>query len=274
MIRALIGCAMALLVSTLPSPPAGDRPNLAVAIEAARWIQTFAIATPHGTTWPANPADRASVATDLYSGSAGVVLFFVELHRATGDPAHLAVATAGADELIAALDRQAETGLYSGLAGIGFVLSEVGRHTGITKYHEGARRVVAMLQARAVERGAGVEWNDTTDVIAGSAGIGLFLLYAAEALDAPEARTLAARAGRRLLERSRDEAGGRTWPMDGTSAQLLPNFSHGTAGIAYFLASLYQATKDRAFLDGALAGGYSGGGYSGGGGGGGAGGGV
>ena len=238
-----------------PSPPGVDRPHLAVAIDAARWIQTSAIATPHGTTWPANPADRASVATDLYSGSAGVVLFFVELHRATGDPAHLAVATAGADELIAALDRQAETGLYSGLAGIGFVLSEVGRHTGITKYHEGARRVVAMLQARAVERGAGVEWNDTTDVISGSAGIGLFLLYAAEALDAPEARTLAARAGRRLLERSRDEAGGRTWPMDGTSAQLLPNFSHGTAGVAYFLASLYQATKDRAFLDGALAGG-------------------
>ena len=42
--------------------------------------------------------------------------------------------------------------------------------------------------------------------------------------------------------------------MDGTAAQLLPNFSHGTAGVAYFLATLYQATKDRAFLDAALAG--------------------
>ena len=53
-----------------------------MAIEAGRWIQASAIVTPHGVTWPANPADRASVATDLYSGSAGVVLFFVELHRA------------------------------------------------------------------------------------------------------------------------------------------------------------------------------------------------
>jgi lantibiotic modifying enzyme len=42
--------------------------------------------------------------------------------------------------------------------------------------------------------------------------------------------------------------------MDGTSTQLLPNFSHGTAGVAYFLATLFQATGERAFLDGSLAG--------------------
>ena len=69
MIRTLICCAMSLLVSTLPSPPSSDRPHLAVAIDAARFIQASAVATPHGTTWPANPADRASVAADLYSGA-------------------------------------------------------------------------------------------------------------------------------------------------------------------------------------------------------------
>jgi lantibiotic modifying enzyme len=34
----------------------------------------------------------------------------------------------------------------------------------------------------------------------------------------------------------------------------MPNFSHGTAGIAYFLASVFEATKDRRYLEGALAG--------------------
>ena len=34
----------------------------------------------------------------------------------------------------------------------------------------------------------------------------------------------------------------------------MPNFSHGTAGIAYFLATLYQETKDKEFLNAALAG--------------------
>lgn len=36
--------------------------------------------------------------------------------------------------------------------------------------------------------------------------------------------------------------------------RIMPNFSHGTAGVAYFLASLYQATGDQAFLTAALAG--------------------
>jgi lantibiotic modifying enzyme len=252
-----VACALSLAVLTMSpsSPPvAPERPHLAIALDAARWIQASAIVGPHGTTWLANPADPASTASDLYSGGAGVVLFFLELHRATGDPAHLATARSGADALLAALDTEADPGLYTGLAGIGFVLTEVWRSTGIAAYGEGARRVVAMLQARAIERGAGIEWSDTTDVISGAAGIGLFLLLAADALDLPEARALATKAGRRLLERGRDEAGGRKWPMDGSSAQLLPNFSHGTAGVAYFLATLYQATKDRAFLDAALAG--------------------
>jgi lantibiotic modifying enzyme len=36
--------------------------------------------------------------------------------------------------------------------------------------------------------------------------------------------------------------------------RLMPNFSHGTAGIAYFLASLYKATKQHEFLTAALSG--------------------
>jgi lantibiotic modifying enzyme len=36
--------------------------------------------------------------------------------------------------------------------------------------------------------------------------------------------------------------------------RLMPNFSHGTAGIAYYLASLYRETKEQKYLDGALAG--------------------
>jgi lantibiotic modifying enzyme len=244
------------LCTMLPSQPprVPERPHLTVALDAARFIESTATAAPGGTTWLANPADRGSARRDLYTGSAGVVLFYIELHRATGEAAHLARARSGADALLASIDSEKDPGLYTGVAGIGFVLSEAARHTGDTRYREGARRVVARLRERAVARGAGVEWNDTTDIISGSAGIGLFLLYAADALDVLEARTLAASAGRRLLERSRADAGGRKWPMDGTSTQLLPNFSHGTAGVAYFLATLFQATQDRAFLDAALAG--------------------
>jgi lantibiotic modifying enzyme len=42
--------------------------------------------------------------------------------------------------------------------------------------------------------------------------------------------------------------------MSPSFARLRPNFSHGTAGIAYFLATLYRETKQREFLDAAIAG--------------------
>ena len=251
--KALATCALAALFSFQPAVNAAPRPHLAIAQDAAQWLRATAIRTPHGLTWPPDPgAPRAAL--DLYSGSAGVVLFFLELHHATGNPADLATATAGADHLVATLDDVREPGLYTGLAGIGFVLGEAARATGSARYRATAQRVVARLAAQADARGAGVEWNDTTDVIAGAAGIGLFLLDAARTLDTPAARDLAARAGRRLIERGRTEPVGTSWPMDGRSTQRYPNFSHGTAGIAYFLATLHRETGDRAFLDAALSG--------------------
>lgn len=43
--------------------------------------------------------------------------------------------------------------------------------------------------------------------------------------------------------------------MDPSYPRLMPNFSHGTAGIAFFLARLYEETGSKQFLDAALAGG-------------------
>jgi lantibiotic modifying enzyme len=42
--------------------------------------------------------------------------------------------------------------------------------------------------------------------------------------------------------------------MDPSFPRVMPNFSHGTAGIAYFLATLFKATKEPRFLDAAYAG--------------------
>jgi len=42
--------------------------------------------------------------------------------------------------------------------------------------------------------------------------------------------------------------------MDPAFPRLMPNFSHGTAGIAFFLTRLYERTGRREFLDAALAG--------------------
>ncbi len=245
-----------------PANAVQDRPDKAApyrlaALEAARWIRSTAIDTDRGTAWPADPADRKTVGSGLYSGAAGVVLFFLEAYRATQEDAFLKDARAGADYLLRSLEDEKQTGLYVGLAGLGFALQETFKVTGDARYRDGAKRCLALLAARAKRLGRGVEWNEVTDIIRGTAGTGLFLLYAAREFKDESAWELAVQAGERLLEQARP-AGGRTgglkWAMDARSERLMPNFSHGTAGVAYFLASLALETKKKPFLEAALAG--------------------
>jgi lantibiotic modifying enzyme len=131
------------------------------------------------------------------------------------------------------------------------------------------QKCAEMLQSRAEKSGGGVVWlnheGDTTyfvsDIIGGSSGTGLFLLYAARELQDSTYRELAASVGHRLVEAARDGNDGSYWAMDAMEPDLLPmfprlmpNFSHGTSGIAFFLATLYQETGQREFLDAALRG--------------------
>ena len=204
--------------------------------------------------WPADPKDPKSTVLNLYTGTPGVVLFLLELHHATRDKTYLDAAKRGADHLMAAAGPREGAGLYTGLAGVGYTLGQVHRATGDAKYRDGMKKIVATIASTAKPVGGGVEWSPVTDIISGTAGTGLFLLHAADVLKDGEALALARKAGVRLLELGQSEAGGTKWPMAPGMPRMMPNFSHGTAGIAYFLASLYAATKDRAFLDGALAG--------------------
>jgi lantibiotic modifying enzyme len=190
----------------------------------------------------------------LYAGTSGVVLFFIEAFQSTGDQSFLKDARAGADHLLVVIAAEKDLGLYTGVAGIGFALTEVFKASGDVKYKEGAVRCARLVEQRAQKAGKGIEWNETTDIISGGAGIGLFLLYAARELKEPTLRELAIQDGYRLIELGTPQSPGIKWRMSPTFARLMPNFSHGTAGIAFFLATLFRETGKREFLDAALAG--------------------
>src|SRR5258706_8566513 len=167
---------MLLLAAT---PRGGETPSLALAREAAAWIRLHAIATRDGLTWPGTPGDRESISTSLYSGSSGVVLFFLELARATGDVSYLADARGGADHLLTELETEGDCGLYTGLAGIGTALRRAYEATGDARYRDGARRCIALLRERALRAGRGIEWPEQgNDVISGAAGDSLPPLFA------------------------------------------------------------------------------------------------
>jgi lantibiotic modifying enzyme len=131
------------------------------------------------TTWcRADPDDPGTVTTSLYSGTPGPILFMLELGRASNEPAYLTTVRRAADALIGSILTERHYGLYEGLAGTGFALGEVYLLTHEDKYRIAALDCVRRLHDAAKPLGRGVQWNDTTDIIAGGSGIGLFLLWA------------------------------------------------------------------------------------------------
>lgn len=238
------------------------RPYLGMAQRAERWLRANVIRSAEGVTWAADPLDPASVQHNLYSGSPGVVLFYLELAQATRDADALAMARDGARFLAArvtAPDAAAafggeNAGLYTGLAGIVYVLDRAHAATGVAALGAAARRAATLLAAGAKPAGGGAAWSESNDIISGSAGIGLTLLWAAGRLGMPELVSTASKAGLRLLETGTRVGVGRTWPISPSVPRRYPNFSHGAGGVSYFLTRLYETTHTRPFLDGALEG--------------------
>lgn len=250
------GAALALLFSAglITCKPAVDRPCFVAAEKAASWIRAAAVRSPEGLSWPAVPKDPESVALNLYSGTPGVVLFFLQAYYSAGKEAYLRAAREGADFLLSRMAGVDGSGLYEGLSGIALALEETYRASGNEKYRQGFSVCLGRIKDAAAETGAGIDWGSTTDIISGSAGTGLFLIYAYHETKDRTWLDLAARAGARLVELGRPENGGLKWAMDPDFPRLMPNFSHGTAGIAYFLTALYKETGTKEFLDAALAG--------------------
>jgi lantibiotic modifying enzyme len=235
---------------------------LDAALGAERWLRRHAITGGDtvGTTWAADPSDPKSVQSNMYSGSPGVVLFYLELARATGDKAALKMAEDGAlylrQRVLAGADAWAgeRAGLYTGLAGVAFTLERAHAATGNASLRDAARQAITMLVDSAKPSGDGASWSASNDIISGSAGIGLTLLWADKALGMTKGIPVAARAGRALLANGVASQGGLTWHISPAVPRRYPNFSHGAGGVAYFLAALHEVTKERAFLDGALKG--------------------
>ena len=269
----------ASVVPAAPATAATGNDYLLAAKEAARWIRSAQVARAQGVAWlpePDHPQKQVTVSPDntLYSGSAGVVLFFIELARATGDNSYLTDAARGADYLAASwknLPGEAAPSFFrdgglsfdQGLAGTAFSLIETWRATGDEKYRHAAVEATRTLSDAAREKGAGLEWTASPAVGQGG-GIILYLLYAAKALQDERLQRIAARGGDRIIELAEpDPRGGLRWqglPAGSLAASAagaipansyFPNFELGTAGVAFVLARLYEETRQQKFLQAA-----------------------
>ena len=241
--------SLALVAETETTPP------LELALEAGEWLESVRIDTPFGTVWPTAPGEESGAESHLYSGAAGVVLFLVDLHAATKDERWLAAARRGGEflEHVSQHDDAIGPGMYTGLGGVVFAMSAAANKD----VPRGAK--VAWTRNRLFQMantvGAGVEWGDATDVISGSAGVGFLLLDWAQFRRGDDWRAAAIRTGDRLLELAVEEESGLAWPMTPTYSRRMPNYSHGTAGVAAFLAALGHASGKERFTAAAIKGG-------------------
>jgi lantibiotic modifying enzyme len=261
---------------------AGQVPSyLGAAEEAAKWIRSAQVSKDAGIAWlpePDHPEKQVTEGPDntIYSGSAGTVLFFLELAQATGNAGYLEDARRGADYLaaswhtIAASDtasvlRDRGLSFDQGLAGTAFTLAEVWKATKDVKYRDAALQATRALADAASPKGDGVEWLPSPAVGLGG-GIILYFIYASHTFNDRKWLQLAARGGDRILQLSQpDPRGGLKWHglPEVTPALLkagvpadayFPNFELGTAGVAFVLARLYAETRQARYLEAARAG--------------------
>ena len=252
------------------------RDPLKVAESVGAWLMAVSRQERRSPTWPVVPAEGEAASVNLYSGTPGVILFFLELHHATGNPDYLKTALEGAFLLQGAYlegpgwamaagvpaddPTLIDPGLYTGQMGAGFALAETAIATGGDIDPMGAMILFDAVSAVNQEVGEGIAWfeddPDTAsyDIISGSAGIGLGLLYAHDRLEFVEVLDSAVRAGRYLMEKGRPAGEGLKWPISESNPRLYPNFSHGTAGVSYFMARLAEVTGEQEFLDASIKG--------------------
>jgi Lanthionine synthetase C-like protein len=267
-----------------PRPPValrGSDEYLPAAERTALWIRSAQVDKPQGVAWlpePDHPEKATTVGPDntIYSGSAGVVLFFLELARATGNGSYLGDATRGADYLAASwksLPGRAGSSFFSdgglsfdqGLAGTAFSLIEAWKASQKDSYREAALAATRTLVDAGRKTPAGIEWTSSPAVGQGG-GVILYLLHAAKEFHDTTFQKAAASGGDRILELAQpDPRGGVRWqglPVQNAATvaagiplnAYFPNFELGTAGVAFVLARLYEETRQQKFLDGARAG--------------------
>ena len=193
-----------------------------------------AVAVPTGDGGRAWTEDGV-VDDSLYSGSVGILLAAVEAATAgLADQPGVAACLTTAHERVTALveagDPSAleDDGLFTGWAGAVAALQAYDRLRPVADARGATSRSTAELAARAGNPSIG----GYTDIISGDAGR---LVPLATADPTPGATAAMHVLADRLVAAEEHTADGVQWRIGAGYPILMPNFSHGTAGVAYAL---------------------------------------
>ncbi len=214
-----------------------------LARDALDWLRVMAQERGAALAWTGRPDDDETDPT-LYSGTAGIVLAFLEGYRHFGDDRYAQAAARGALTIAAAVDQEWElSSLYLGLAGMAFALRAVHDTLGDRAAGQAAARALDLVRSRF----DGERWGDQFELLGGNAGIALGAARAGD-LD------LAVMAVTPYLATAESTAGGVHWEVRAGVPARFHHLSHGTLGIVYALAAVGHAAGRGDLIELALAG--------------------
>ena len=215
--------------------------------------------------FPASEGTKAPASTIVYGGTAGVLIFLENVAAVLDDKVARELADRAMKGLQSARHVGARgqvswsgggamgtSGLYTGDAGVGqaFLVRHLLR--GDAAALAAAIEVGDSLIASARTEGDELAWGNQSDIIFGSAGTALFLLELGQASKEQRFLDAAHAAGRGLVAEA-DQVASKAdatrklpiWMFQmGTKGRHMPNFSHGTAGVAYTLVRLGAELSD------------------------------
>ena len=264
----------------------GTEDYVRIAEEAARWIKTNERKTPHGKRWIQSPDSKEDFSDypmltekSIYGGSAGIGLFYLRLYQVTKKDEDLQEAKAAADDIIATdegsafyvntlknakgtADKRVHVknmpgwiiGYYNGPTGSAHLILKLYELTQEQRYRDYVLKAADDVLAASQKTADGIYWSEQNDVC-GDAGFALFLISAWEISKEQKYLDAARELGRYVVSKGRDAPkGGRYWNVVDLTIIDFPkdvfwvNFCHGSSGVGWIFAVLYQATKDELFL--------------------------
>ncbi len=244
--------AAASILWILPSKSA----YLDTAVAGLEWIESHAIEETEGASLYPNVPDESDSPvrdTTLYHGQPGRIHALLQAAVATGDPRWEDAARRALAGLDESLSRTTPTGyrdagLYTGIAGAAAVHLQASRV--LEDGNSFGRQALSLADtivtwSRPLPNGT--TWNGVTDMISGTSGTGLLLLEAFEVSGERAYLDVAIDAARWLTDTAIEDdesEGDRYWRISDEGGLHYPNFSHGTAGVAFFLGRAARYAAD------------------------------
>lgn len=241
-----------------------DKEYVDIALKTHEYLETLRIDDKDGIYWANHGKENGDGA--IYTGSAGVIYFYIELYNMTKDEKYLDIINKAADYIGINWRKAGEAGVamlreyginedlgtiynyYSGAASTGEGLIAVYQLTHRDKDKAAVKEMTDFILENAKEDKNGLYWGIDCTMFH-NAGTMIYLYHAAEFLQDEHIKEAASRAADRIVANAiEDPRGGYAWTSTlHAGVDRVPNFEGGTAGTGYALTVAYKYTHKEAY---------------------------